>query len=218
MSAPTRRREPEAQRIPSNPLSGLDTLPDIPKPKRRYLSHNEIDLLAKGMAALTTAHGKLRSKRLKRSRWRRSQNACGTNAERPGIAGPFSCSACVHRPLELRSDRISVELATAYLNPSPQVSAHANRLPDLFNRPARNPDPCPTTEQPKPRSSNGKPWALDSRLTGADRAAIVSEYQAGALQRTLAEKYGISLSSVKRLAREAREETRNGSCCPASTR
>jgi hypothetical protein len=98
-----------------------------------------------------------------------------------------------------------VELATAYLNPSPQLSAHANRLPDLFTRPTRNPDPCPTTEGPKPRSSNGKPWALDRRLTSSDRAAIVSEYQAGALQKTLAGRYGISASSVKRLVRESRQ-------------
>jgi transposase-like protein len=58
--------------------------------------------------------------------------------------------------------------------------------------------------QPKSRSANGKPWALDRRLTSADRAAIVSEYQAGELQKTLAKKYGVSLSSVKRLIREAR--------------
>jgi hypothetical protein len=97
-----------------------------------------------------------------------------------------------------------VELATAYLNPSPQVSTHANRLPGLFDRPTRNPDPCSTPGQPEPRSSNGRPWSLDRRLTSADRAAIASEYQAGALQKALAKKYGISLSSVKRLTREAR--------------
>lgn len=46
--------------------------------------------------------------------------------------------------------------------------------------------------------------ALDRRLTSADHAAIVSKYQAGELQKEFAEKYGISLSSVKRLIREAR--------------
>ncbi len=97
----------------------------------------------------------------------------------------------------------SVELATAYLNPSPQVNAHANQLPDLFRSPTRNPDPCPTTKQAKPRSSNGRPWALNRRLTNADRTAIVSKYQAGVRQKALAEKYGISLSSIKRLVREA---------------
>ena len=101
-------------------------------------------------------------------------------------------------------DRKSVELATAYLNPSPQVSTHANQLPDLLTRPAQNPDPCTVPGQPQPRSSNGRPWALDRRLTSVDRAAIVSEYQAGTLQKMLARKYGISLSSVKRLIREAR--------------
>lgn len=99
----------------------------------------------------------------------------------------------------------SVELATAYLNSSPQLSTHANRLPDLFNRPTQDPDPCPTDDQPKPRSSNGRPWPLDRRLTSADRVALVSEYQAGVTQMTLAQKYGISLSSVKRLIRVARE-------------
>nr|QZD53918.1 hypothetical protein K3N28_14230 [Glycomyces sp. TRM65418] len=34
----------------------------------------------------------------------------------------------------------------------------------------------------------------------------MSEYQAGATQKTLAKKYGISLSSVKRLARDARRD------------
>ncbi|GAB3995350.1 hypothetical protein GCM10029992_12370 [Glycomyces albus] len=99
-----------------------------------------------------------------------------------------------------------MDLATAYLNPSPQLNTHANRLPDIFNRPTRNPDPCPVPDQPRPRSSNGKPWSLDRRLTSADRSAIVSEYQAGELQKTLAKKYGISISSVKRLARDARRD------------
>jgi hypothetical protein len=99
-----------------------------------------------------------------------------------------------------------VELATAYLNPSPQVNAHANRLPDLFDSSAQNPDPCPPTEQSKPHSSTGRPWALDRRLTATDRATIVSEFQAGTTQKVLAKKYGISLSSIKRLTRKSQGE------------
>jgi hypothetical protein len=102
----------------------------------------------------------------------------------------------------------SVELATAYLNPSSQLNTHANRLPKLLTLLATNPDPAPALVRPVPRSLNGRPWSLDRRLTATDRAAILSEYQAGELQKTLAKKYGISLSSVKRLARKARNETR----------
>jgi hypothetical protein len=97
-----------------------------------------------------------------------------------------------------------VEVAAAYLNPSPQLNTHTNHLPDLLSSPTRNPDPCPASEPLKPRSSNGRPWALDHRLTSAARAAIVNEYRAGEPQKTLARRYGISVSSVKRLLRDAR--------------
>jgi hypothetical protein len=97
----------------------------------------------------------------------------------------------------------SVELATAYLNPSLQLNHHANQLPGLFTRPAANPDLCPTPKQPIPRSSHGRPWSLALRLTSADRAAIASEYTKVTPKRLLAEKYGVSLSSIKRLVRVA---------------
>lgn len=118
-------------------------------------------------------------------------------------SAPF-LAAKQKRPSDVTRAFLLVELAAVHLNSSFQFTTHANRLPDLFNRPTRIPDPSPTTEPPEPRSSNSKPWALDRRLTSADRAAIVNEYQAGEIQKTLANKYGISLSSVKRLIREAR--------------
>jgi hypothetical protein len=94
----------------------------------------------------------------------------------------------------------SVELATTYLNPSPQLNQHANQLHGLAARPNRNPDPNPTTTC----LSTGTAWALDRRLTEATRAAIIADYQAGTRQQTLAVRHGISLSSIKRLLREAR--------------
>ncbi|MEV3935634.1 sigma factor-like helix-turn-helix DNA-binding protein [Glycomyces sp. NPDC049804] len=45
---------------------------------------------------------------------------------------------------------------------------------------------------------------LNRRLPEATRAVIIAEYQAGTRQQSLADRYGISLSSVKRLLRAAR--------------
>jgi hypothetical protein len=92
----------------------------------------------------------------------------------------------------------SVELATAYLNPSPQLKQHVNRLPGLASRPNQNPDPNRTT-----RPGMGTAWALNRRLSEATRAAIIADYRAGTRQQTLADRHGISLSSVKRLLRTA---------------
>lgn len=74
-----------------------------------------------------------------------------------------------------------VELATAYLNPSPQLSAHANRLPDLFSRPAANPDVALAPQ------STGKPWALNRRLSEEVRRAIVTAHQECVRQQVLAD-------------------------------
>lgn len=91
-----------------------------------------------------------------------------------------------------------VELATAYLNPSPQISGHANQLPDLFNRPAHNPDPAPAPQ------TAVTAWALNRRLSGDVRSAIVTAHLEGVRQQVLADRYEVSLSSIKRLLRTAR--------------
>jgi DNA-directed RNA polymerase specialized sigma24 family protein len=91
-----------------------------------------------------------------------------------------------------------VELATAYLNPSPQLKRYTNQILTLASRPNQNPDPNRTT-----RPGTGTAWALNRRLSEATRTAIIAEYQAGTRQQTLADRHGISLSSVKRLLRSA---------------
>ncbi|MEU6245985.1 hypothetical protein [Glycomyces sp. NPDC047010] len=92
----------------------------------------------------------------------------------------------------------SVELATAYLNPSPQFNARANQLPDLLTHPAANPDPARAPQ------NTGKAWALNRRLSEEVRGAIVTACQEGVRQQVLADRYEVSLSSIKRLVRASR--------------
>jgi hypothetical protein len=93
----------------------------------------------------------------------------------------------------------SVELATAYLNPSPQLKQHADFLPGLKSHDTQNPEPIPTTHP-----GTGTAWVLNRRLSEATRTAIIADYQAGIRQQTLSDRHRISLSSVKRLLRTAR--------------
>lgn len=93
-----------------------------------------------------------------------------------------------------------VDLATAYLNPSPQVITHAERLPDLLLTRTQNPDPKPATQSPN------KAWALNRRLTVEARSTIVISYLDGVRQQALADHYQVSLSSIKRLVRASRSE------------
>jgi DNA-directed RNA polymerase specialized sigma24 family protein len=95
----------------------------------------------------------------------------------------------------------SVELAAAYLNPSPQVKAHANRLQGLLTRPVKNPDPAPAPQ------SAVTAWALNRRLSDEVRSAIVTAYREGVRKQVLADRHGISLSSIKRLLRASRSTT-----------
>jgi DNA-directed RNA polymerase specialized sigma24 family protein len=94
-----------------------------------------------------------------------------------------------------------VELATAYLNPSPQLKQHANQLPGLASQAVWNPDSKPALET----GTTSRAWALARRLSEASRSAIVADYQSGARQQVLADRYEISLSSIKRLLRDARD-------------
>jgi hypothetical protein len=86
------------------------------------------------------------------------------------------------------------------LNPSPLLRQHANQLPGLSFRPNRNPDPKPASET----GTTSRAWALDRRLPEATRSAIVADYRSGAREQVLADRYEISLSSIKRLLRDAR--------------
>lgn len=54
----------------------------------------------------------------------------------------------------------------------------------------------------------GKPHGLQDRLSDADRKKIVLAFEAGELRVDIAERCGISVSSVARVLRKHREETR----------
>lgn len=93
---------------------------------------------------------------------------------------------------------VSVELATVYLNSSLQLNTDAIRLPDLLTRAAQDPDPAPALQ------GTVKAWALNRRLSGEVRSAVVTAHLEGVRQQVLADRYEVSLSSVKRLLRAAR--------------
>ena len=53
-------------------------------------------------------------------------------------------------------------------------------------------------------STGRKPrvWSMDERLSPETIAAMIADYRAGSIGKEIAEKYGISLSSVRRLMRK----------------
>ncbi|WP_460545503.1 sigma factor-like helix-turn-helix DNA-binding protein [Glycomyces halotolerans] len=105
-----------------------------------------------------------------------------------------------------------VEVLHAYSNPSSQVDAALRPIGTDF-------------KQPDGRSSLSRqshdgsvvafsdalavpPRALRRRLTDQQRQAIVEAFHDGVPQQVLADRYGISVRSVKRLVRAARERAR----------
>ena len=88
-----------------------------------------------------------------------------------------------------------MELATAYLNPSPQLTAYVNQLSGLPTR------PNPNSDLNLEIQDGSSAWALNRRLSRVTRKAIVTAFQAGTRQQVLADRHGISLSSVKRVIR-----------------
>ncbi|WP_335992270.1 hypothetical protein [Glycomyces sp. MUSA5-2] len=92
-----------------------------------------------------------------------------------------------------------VEVLNAYPHSFPQVNALRNDLanhakPDTKSR-ERSPGlKLPVRTAPRP---------LRKRLAPKDRQRLIADYLAGALQKELATRYGIGLSSVKTVLREA---------------
>jgi DNA-directed RNA polymerase specialized sigma24 family protein len=76
-------------------------------------------------------------------------------------------------------------------------------LNQATRRLARALDADPLGEPVSVRSTGrvGRVWALNDRLSEADMQAIVQKFRAGTPKQELAEQYGISLSSIKRLLR-----------------
>lgn len=101
-----------------------------------------------------------------------------------------------------------LDLLHSYSNPNPQLDASLDRLTE-HARPWIL-DSGPSWEPPL-RSDSAtddalqvQPRPLDRRLTAEQREAIAFAYGAGASQKDLAVKYGISDRSVKRLVARAR--------------
>jgi predicted DNA binding protein len=57
-----------------------------------------------------------------------------------------------------------------------------------------------------PAGEPHRPRSLHQRLTPTEIEALVAAYRAGVRQPVLAEQYGIGLTSVKKLVRQAREQ------------
>jgi hypothetical protein len=53
---------------------------------------------------------------------------------------------------------------------------------------------------------SGRPWPVVNRLGEQTVHQLLRDRRAGAIQRALAERYGISLSSVKRILRRSRNQ------------
>ncbi|WP_162145992.1 sigma-70 family RNA polymerase sigma factor [Glycomyces tenuis] len=59
-------------------------------------------------------------------------------------------------------------------------------------------------------SSTRVPRPLHRRLSPDQRTALIASFTAGVKQKDLAIQYGVSIRSVKRLVRSAREQSRQG--------
>lgn len=68
------------------------------------------------------------------------------------------------------------------------------RMEDPIDRGASSPAPLRTAHRPR---------SLHQRMSPAEVEAMVAAYRAGMRQQTLAEQYGIGLTSVKKLIRRA---------------
>ncbi|GAB4001824.1 hypothetical protein GCM10029992_38360 [Glycomyces albus] len=72
--------------------------------------------------------------------------------------------------------------------------------PVAHPRPRNRPqDPRPPEDQPSIAYPPAPPRALSKRLTSTDQAELITAFNAGATQKTLAATYGISTRSIKRL-------------------
>jgi hypothetical protein len=101
-----------------------------------------------------------------------------------------------------------VDLILAYLNTTPQVEGLLRQLSGL-------PSTAPETSGPSYASSAGEiniedisgrvPRPIRRRLSLDQRDALVRAFASGTQQRDLAVQYSISVRSVKRLVRAARE-------------
>jgi len=95
-----------------------------------------------------------------------------------------------------------VALTLAYSNPNPQLDGLLKRLSGPL--PARGPETGPSPQGSPDDQSQvayppASPRSLGKRLSPTDRDDLITAFNAGATQKTLAAKYGISTRSIKRL-------------------
>jgi DNA-binding transcriptional regulator LsrR (DeoR family) len=90
----------------------------------------------------------------------------------------------------------------AYSNTLTQVTALHEALERRFGAPL-----CGVASSPASNSGARSPRSLRQLLTPTDAEALVAAFHAGVRQQTLADRYGIGLTSVKKLVRLAREST-----------
>jgi hypothetical protein len=100
---------------------------------------------------------------------------------------------------DIQDHQYNVPRMVAYSNTLAQVVALHEAFERRLNAPIGQVASSPAcTEEPH------RPRSLHQRLTPAEIEALVAAYQAGVRQPVLAERYGIGLTSVKKLIREAR--------------
>jgi hypothetical protein len=92
-----------------------------------------------------------------------------------------------------------VELLSRYSNREDLLKPLVNVLERINSEPEPDEpqDQLPSADGPDPR-----PWQVTDRLSPADIKTLVKSFLAGDTIRVLAERYGISTTSVKRLLRE----------------
>ena len=92
-----------------------------------------------------------------------------------------------------------VEVLNAYPNTFPQVKALRSDLANHAKPDTNSQENSPSLKSPVRTA----PRPLRKRLAPSDRQRLIAEYLAGALQKDLAGRYDIGLSSVKTILREA---------------
>jgi hypothetical protein len=92
-----------------------------------------------------------------------------------------------------------VELLSRYSNREDLLKPLVNALDRINSKPEPDEpqDQLPSADGPTPTT-----WRVSDRLSAADVKVLVQSYLAGDTIRVLAERYSISITSVKRLLRE----------------
>lgn len=96
-----------------------------------------------------------------------------------------------------------MDLATAYSNRPDLASSLVKTLERLKRAQART-DDAPVSVRSTGRSE--RQWRVTDRLSDADVRTLVAAAEAGTPKWQLAERYGVSESSVKRLVRKHRKQ------------